>query len=648
MKYDVLATNAESWPPFAKTLVFHLLLRPIRKILFKLKTLVRDSEIPLEQNYIKFCDLMEVFDTRNLLSTAGAGGSGSIQQRYLETTRHQWQFFDFTPKFSILLPVYKVSPKYLREALASIALQTYPNWEVCIVDDASNSPELTSVINGFSEKYPEKVKFSTNLTNRHISYTSNECLKQATGEWCVLLDHDDRLYPNALFEILRFINLTPHMSVFYSDEVVIREDGQTLGQTFFKPGWSPILNLQTNYCAHLCAYRTSLIRQIGGFRVGYEGSQDHDLIMRAADESKIPPVHVPFCLYQWRVHPQSTASSINAKPYAAENGIKAVVDTCKRRGLPLVGADYNSKTFHYDLQFQVLGQPRVSIMIPTRNQFELLKRCVDSILFKSSWQNLEIIVVDNGTDDRACLDWLDVMSSQKKLKVVRDDRGFNFAALNNLAAKQANGEYLVLLNNDTEVVSPSWIEDMLQYAQMQDVGCVGARLLYEDGTIQHAGGVLTGYNIANHAFKKLSETDRRYIDAIVTTRECSFVTGACLMIKRSKYLAADGLNEAFIPNGYGDVDLCLRLTKDYGFKHIYAAKAVLRHYESKSRGKSVETFERLYMLQKWAQDLCLDPFLNFNLARDEFFESDHNWHTTVLKDRHFGTMLSDTVAEIFS
>ena len=652
MNLSALEAVSDALPDFGRRFVFRWILRPVRKLLHLANKYVHAWRDPVGDAYQSFCQGMELFDVDNMLSTSGAGGSGSVQQRYLATTRHQWKFFKTQPKISILLPVYKVAPRYLEEALASVALQTYPNWEVCIVDDASGDPALDTVIKKFIAAHPNQVQYTTNHTNQHISATSNECLRLASGDWCALLDHDDRLYPNALFEFVRFINLHPNAEVFFSDEIVVREDGQALGQPFFKPAWSPILNLQVNYCAHLCAYKTSLIRSIGGFRVGYEGSQDHDLITRAAESAAEPPVHIPFCVYQWRVHPQSTASSITAKPYAADNGIKAVLEACARRGLPPATATYNHQTFHYDLKFAILGSPKVSIIIPTRNNLPLLRACVESIVEKTTWRNFEILIVDNASDDAACLEWLQAQeklhanADAPKIRVLRDENDFNFAHLNNLGSQAATGEYLILLNNDTAVISADWIEQMLQFAQIKDIGCVGARLLYEDGSIQHAGGILTGEKMGNHACKKLPASDRRYMDAIATSRECSFVTGACLMIERAKYLEIAGLDEAFVPNGFGDVDLCLRLSQR-GLRHIYAANAILSHFESKTRGKSVETFERFYMMSRWSNALNLDPYLNMNLARDEFFQPDRNWPTTILRDNHFAKMIAESKFKIF-
>ena len=649
---DALAKRTDALPNFGRRFVFNWILRPARKIIHIATKFVDRTQQPLADRYRSFCESMELFDVDNQLTTSGAGGSGSVQQRYVAATKYQWKFFKIQPKISILLPVYKVAPRFLEEALASVALQTYPNWEVCIVDDASGDPALDAVIKKFIAAHPNRVQYASNSVNLHISATSNECLRMASGDWCALLDHDDRLYPNALFEFVRFMNLHPNAEVFFSDEIVVREDGQALGQPFFKPAWSPLLNLQVNYCAHLCAYKTDLIRRIGGFRVGFEGSQDHDLIMRASETAAEPPVHIPFCVYQWRVHPQSTASSITAKPYAAENGIKAVLEACARRGLPPATATYNGKTFHYDLKFDIHDSPKISIIIPTRNNLPLLRACVESIYAKSTWPNFEILIVDNASDDPACLDWLreqeasSANAATTKISVIRDEHDFNFAHLNNLGAQAATGEYLILLNNDTAVISGDWIEQMLQFAQIKEVGCVGARLLYEDGTIQHAGGILTGEKMGNHSCKTLAASDRRYMDAIATSRECSFVTGACLMIARDKYLEVAGLEEAFVPNGFGDVDLCLRLSSQ-GLRHVYAANAILSHFESKSRGKSVETFERFYMMSRWSNALNLDPYLNMNLARDEFFQPDRNWPTTILRDNHFAKMIAESKFKIF-
>jgi GT2 family glycosyltransferase len=420
-----------------------------------------------------------------------------------------------------------------------------------------------------------------------------------------------------------------------------------MGGPFFKPAWSPVLNLQTNYCAHLCAYKTTLLRQIGGFRTGYEGSQDHDLIMRASEQAKIPPVHIPFCTYQWRVHPQSTASSIDAKPYAATNGIKAVEDACRRRGLPPVKATYNANTYHYDLEFEIAGNPLVSIIIPTRNNLKVLKACVESVLNKSTWKNIEIIIVDNGSDDPETLAWLAKAASDLKCRVIRDDGPFNFAHLNNLGAAAARGEYLVLLNNDIEVIAPGWIEAMLQYAQMQGIGCVGAQLLYEDGTVQHAGGLLLGDWIAGHACRKLRPGDRTYIDALATVRECSFVTAACLMVARAKFNAVGGLEAAFLPNGYGDVDFCLSLGAK-GFRHVYVPQAVLYHYESKSRGRAIETFERMEIKSRWAKALSLDPYLNPNFKREEGYLVDRDFPLAMLGGKDFNHRIRKETRVIFA
>jgi glycosyltransferase involved in cell wall biosynthesis len=626
-------------------------MRPARKLLKKTIGATRRTLNKLEELYESLARKMEPFGRDRDTSGVGYEPDIDVQIKYLKFTSDQWKHFKSTPKISILLPVYKVKHQFLREGLASIALQTYPYWEVCIVDDASGDPEIDRIIEAFKDRYPAQVLHHINPRNLHISATSNACLEMATGEWCALMDHDDRLYPNALFEIVRYINLNQEADVFYTDEIVVQEDGIPFGTPFFKPAWSPILNLQTNYCAHLCAYRTTLLKKIGGFRTGFEGSQDHDLIMRAAENAKIPPVHIPFCTYQWRVHADSTASSIDAKPYAATNGIKAVSEACKRRGLPLASADYNTNTHHYDLTFEISGKPLVSIIIPTRNHLRLVKGCVDSILQKSTWENLEIILVDNCSDDPATLEWLasvqDIQrGSRKPCRVIRDESHFNFAHLNNLGAAAASGDYLVLMNNDVEVMTPNWIEEMLPYAQMPDLGCIGAQLLYADGSVQHAGGLLLGDWIAGHACRKLRPDDRTYIDAIATARECSFVTAACLMVSRAKFDSVGGLEVDFVPNGYGDIDFCLSLASK-GLRNLYVPRAVLHHFESKARGRSIETFERITIKSRWAPSLSLDPYLNPNLKRGEEYTIDQNFPFALLGAKALNHRIEKIAAEIF-
>ncbi|MEY4631430.1 MAG: putative glycosyltransferase EpsE, partial [Pseudomonadota bacterium] len=359
----------------------------------------------------------------------------------------------------------------------------------------------------------------------------------------------------------------------------------------------------------------------------------------------------PFCTYQWRVHPQSTASSIDAKPYAAVNGIKAVTEACQRRGLPPVSADYNVQTHHYDLKFEIAGAPLVSIIIPTRNQLPVVRACVESILEKSTWQNLEIIIVDNGSDDPATLAWLGSLakvqrSGRQACQVIRDDGHFNFAHLNNLGAAAASGEYLVLLNNDVEVISPGWIEEMLQYAQMKDIGAVGAQLRYGDGTVQHAGGLLLGDWIAGHSCRKLRPGDRTYIDAIATVRECSFVTAACLMVARTKFDSVGHLESSFLPNGYGDIDFCLSLVAK-GLRNLYVPGAVLYHFESKARGRAIETFERINIKSKWAASLILDPYLNPNLKRGEEYTTDQAFPFAMLGAKALNHRINQMSEQIF-
>lgn len=527
------------------------------------------------------------------------------------------------PKISILVPVYKTNHLYLREMLDSIQLQIYPNWELCIVDDASKDTALTSIIEAFCSKNPGKTHFRTHDVNLHISETSNTCLHLATGEYVVLLDHDDRLTPNALAEIVRVIYKENNPDILYSDERIIDSQGAPDGPVYRKPGWSPYLHLSVNYTTHLSTYKRSLLQKIGGFRAGYEGAQDHDLMLRASEQTDRPIIHIPFCLYQWRSHEVSTAGSASAKPYAAKAGEKAVTDAMIRRGKP-GAAIYDAALVNYRLHFDTpKDQPLVSIIIPSKDSSKILSTCLSSIFSKTIYQNFEIIISDNGSTEEATLALYEQYKADhpNRFQVLKTDRAFNFAAQTNDGARVATGRFLLLLNNDTEVITPNWLSELLMYAQFPDVGPVGCKLLYPDHTIQHAGVYGHDRMIANHGGYLLEKTDNVYRNYFNIVHECLAVTAACLMIEKQKYFAVGGLDEFHLPNGYGDVALCLELLKQ-GYKTIYTPHAELVHHESPSRGRSIEYYERIYMMRKYGQELLLDPYLNPCVQRSSRLDND--------------------------
>lgn len=540
--------------------------------------------------------------------------------RYYKQTRDRLNELDFKPKISVIVPVYKVPHQFFRECLQSVAFQIYENWEICIVDDASGDPGIESIVKEFQSIYPGKIHFKVAAENGHISKTSNECLKLASGDYIALLDHDDRLLPNALAEMVRHIYSNDFPEVLYSDERVIDGNGKGKPDAFFKPKWSKYLHMSVNYTTHLSVYKKSLIDKIGGFRIGTEGAQDHDLMMRATEATTKPVVHVPFVLYQWRAHAGSTAEDINSKGYAAVNGEKCVTEALQRRGLG-GEAVFERETVHYRVKYKLPEHnPLVSIIIPNRNSHHFIEACVRSIIDKSSYKNFEIVVSDNGSDQQECLDFYKKMADElgAKWKLVMEKSPFNFGRQVNKGVTESTGEYVILLNNDTEVISEDWIEELLRHANLPDAGAVGCKLLYKDHNVQHAGIVCTGTDIAT-GITGYKDGDAIYINMMQTTHEVTAVTAACMMIKKSLYEEVGMFNDFDVANGYGDVDFCLKLVKK-GYLNLYTPYARLYHVESPSRGVSFETYERFYMRQKWGGELINDPYLNPNFLLNNGYQ----------------------------
>ena len=554
--------------------------------------------------------------------------------------------FPLRPTFSVLIPVYKVRPEFLRECLQSVVQQVYPDWELCIVDDASGMAEIKAVIDAFKTKYPSRVKAVLNPTNVHISKTSNECLKLATGDFVVLLDHDDRLYPHALAEMARQINLHSDPDILYSDECTIDDSGDRIRLTYHKPDWSPFMHLTMNYTTHLSCYRRSLVNQIGGFRAGFEGSQDHDLMLRMVEASSKPVVHVPFCLYQWRAHAESTAKSQDSKPYAAIAGEKAVTEHLARRGRP-AKVQFNRDTLIYRIEFELPKPlPLVSIVIPSKDSPNLVRQCVDSVINRSTYPNFEIIISDNGSTDPQTLAhydrWQQLLGN--RFKVLLKPRPFNFGAQVNDGVRVATGEYVLLLNNDTSVREPAWIEEMLSLAQFPEVGAVGCRLFFKNRLTQHAGIVLSTRAIAEHLGFGLAENHPHYWNVLNTIHETMAVTAACLMIRKDKYWQVGGLDQVHLPRGYGDVAFCLELRRR-GYSNLYTPYARLFHDESVSRGKTVEYYERFFLLSRYGQELAADPYLNLNFQRDPGFNFDTFYDGLDFDQREFRFFLDTPIEQ---
>jgi glycosyltransferase involved in cell wall biosynthesis len=523
------------------------------------------------------------------------------------------------PLISIILPVYNPDLRHLEAAIDSVRQQIYEHWELCLADDASTDPEVRP----FLEKCAapdSRIKLTFRDRNGHISACSNSALELATGEWCALLDHDDAFAENALAFVALEIESHPNAGLIYSDEDKIDEGG-TRSNPFFKPDWNPELFLGQNYINHLGCYRADLLRQIGGFREGFEGSQDYDLALRCVERLRPEQVrHIPRLLYHWRMIGGSLAAIPDAKPYAKEAARRAIAEFGKRTGLQgtVVPCPENAESHRF---IHALPQPApmVSIIIPTRDRVELLKRCVESIRSRTEYAPLEIIIIDNGSVEPATLDFLRAIE-QEKVGVIFEGSPFNYSRLNNRAAADARGDVLVFLNNDTEIDDAGWLTEMTSHAARAEVGAVGARLWYPDGTLQHGGVILGLGGVAGHAFPHIPRGHPGYFNRAMLQQNCSAVTGACMAVRKTVFEELGGFDEENLGVTFNDIDFCLRLTQR-GYRVVWTPYANLIHHESASRGhqrtqEEQREFERAvaYMQQTWGAQLLRDPFYNPNLS----------------------------------
>jgi len=516
----------------------------------------------------------------------------------------------YQPLISIVMPVYNIDEVWLRKAIESVRSQIYPNWELCIADDGSTRPHIRRVLEEY-RRQDDRIKVTHLPHNQGISVASNAALALATGEFVGFLDHDDELAPWALSEVVKLLNQNPDLDLIYSDEDKLEPDGRR-SEPFFKPDFSPDLLMSMNYICHFSVFRRSLLNRIGGFRKGFEGSQDYDIILRVSEQtSKI--AHIPRILYHWRKIPGSASSSVSVKSYAYEAAVKALEEALRRRNI--CGEVTVLAPGRYRVRYEVAGSPLVSIIIPTKDGLEFLQRCIESIRKKTTYHNYEIVVVDNGSRDLVTVDYLRRMERDGDCRVVVFDQPFNYSRINNLAVTRARGTFLVFLDNDTEVVTPEWLEEMLGHAQRQEVGAVGAKLLFPNNTIQH-GGVIVGLGgVAGHAFYGLPATDPGYMGLTTVVRNCSAVTGACLMMRRSVFEEIGGFDEE-LDVAFSDVDLCLRIIQK-GYYIVWTPHAVLYHHESATRGYCHPERNTRYFCNKWRDFLDRgDPWYNPNLALD--------------------------------
>jgi len=529
----------------------------------------------------------------------------------LKEIRHRIQQWkpEKLPLISVIMPVYNPNLRFLEKAINSILNQPYPHFEFCICDDASTDPRILPLLRAYAEA-DDRIKLISHEKNQHISAASNDALNLATGEYIALLDHDDELSPIALYEVAKIIiESDKKPDLIYSDEDKIGHSG--LHHTpFFKPDWSPELLESIMYIGHLGIYRRALVEKVGGFRLGYEGSQDHDLALRVTEEAK-SIVHIPKILYHWRDHRDSTASGISAKSYVVKSAKKSLLDHLTRsneNGEAMIGLWLGS----YRLKRKLPKHPLISIIIPFRDRVDLLETCLKS-LRSTTYKSYEVILVDNQSIDDATQRFLTNLPPSNSIQVLSYPHPFNFSKINNFAAKKSNGDVLIFLNNDTEVIEPNWVEAMLEHAMRPEIAAVGAKLLYPNHTIQHAGVVMGIAGTCSHAFRHVSESIHGYMGLKDVVRNVSAVTAACLMIEKKKFENLGGFNEAY-EIAYQDVDLCLRALRK-GFRNVYTPYAVLTHYESLTRKHAFAPHETELLKKEWSDLIQHDSYYHPELTR---------------------------------
>lgn len=525
------------------------------------------------------------------------------------------------PKFSILVPLYNTPVNFLKEMIESVINQTYEKWELCLADgsDDNHIGEIQKEV----EKYNnEKIKYEKLEKNEGISENTNKALKMATGDFVVLFDHDDLLTCNALYEFAKVIKKDEECDCIYSDEDKVDEKGKRYYDPHFKPDYNIDMLCSENYICHLFAVRKKLTEKYGGFRAEYDGSQDHEFILRMTEQAR-KTIHVPKILYHWRVHSNSTAQDLENKMYCFESGRKAVKDYYGRKwpNLKIDHVEDGISLGIYHTIWKFNEYPLVSVIIPNKDHKEDLEKVIKSMEEKNTWPNIEYIIVENNSKKEETFAYYKKLQEEnKRVRVVKYEGEFNYSRINNYGVKFAKGEYVLLMNNDVELIEPESVKEMVGYCQRADVGIVGSRLLYADGTIQHAGVVIGMTGVAGHVFKGQASEGDTYFNRAMVVQDYSAVTAAVMMVKKEVYEEVNGLDERYAV-AFNDIDFCLRIRKK-GKLVVYNPYSCFYHYESKSRGyettpEKQERFQKeISMFVKEYEEIMKegDPYYNPNLS----------------------------------
>ena len=527
---------------------------------------------------------------------------------------------DYEPCISIIVPTYKTPEKFLKEMIDSVRNQSYENWELCIGDGSVTEDTVKNVVESYQKK-DKRIKMLCLSENLGIAGNTNAALSIATGDYIALLDHDDILAPDALYEVVKWMNehYKDETDVIYTDEDKVSFDLKDYFEPHFKSDYNLDLIRSNNYICHLFVAGKSIVDQVGGFRKEYDGSQDYDFILRCIEQSKHVE-HVPKVLYHWRCHPGSTAANQESKMYCYEAGKRAIEDHLKRMGEDDCQVVMTEHLGFYHVIYPIREQKKVSIIIPNKDQKEILERCIESIIQKTDYKNYEIIIVENNSTTNEIFEYYKTIEQRENIRVVIWKDKFNYSAINNFGVRYANGEYLLFLNNDIEVIRENWLSEMLANVQRKEVGIVGAKLLYPDNMVQHAGVIIGMGGIAGHPLSRHPADDCGYFARGIIQQNLNAVTAACMLTKKEVYEKVNGFEEK-LAVAFNDIDLCLKVRKA-GYLIVYDSEALLYHHESISRGKE-DTLEKRnrfegevdYMAKKWKDVLEKgDEYYNPNLS----------------------------------